>query len=60
VKHTDYYKNGALRHPVFWRVRNNIIAQTEKNDQQKTYFWKTNWQTHNKTLVLLIALKLIQ
>ena len=46
IKHCDYFKNGSLRHPYFWRITN------QENDE-KSFFFTTKWSIIPKLVVFL-------
>ena len=48
IKHCDYYKNGSLRHPYFWRITTN----QEKNSDEKSFFFTTKWSHIPKLMVI--------
>ena len=53
IKHCDYFKNGSLKHPYFWRITTN----QESNDNQKSFFFTTKWSHIPKLMVFFNILK---
>jgi hypothetical protein len=59
VKYSSHYKNGVLRHPYFWRVKDEFASLDPASAISPTYFWRTNWYHRKRILVLFYQQSLL-
>ena len=55
IKHCDYFKNGTLRHPYFWRITTN--HQENNNNNENSFFFTTKWSHIPKLMVFFNTFK---